>query len=102
MRMGMDDVLSGIMSAPPLLALVWPASTWMWNAAEDRSPASSCVDAGIIFTGALAQFGIATLLGRSQCPLSRGTLVKSDTYHRFCVVATLYGLRVPQDAESDA
>ncbi len=59
MRMGMDQVLTGIMSAPPLLAPVFALmSIWMWNAAEDHSPAGACVDAGIIFTGALAQFGI--------------------------------------------
>lgn len=59
MRMRMDDMLTGIMSAPPLLAPVFALmSTWMWNVAEDRSPASACVDAGLIFTSALAQFGI--------------------------------------------
>lgn len=59
MRMGMDQVLTGIMSAPPLLAPVFALmSTWMWNAAQDRSPAGACVDAGIIFTSALDQFGI--------------------------------------------
>jgi hypothetical protein len=58
-RMGMDEVLTGIMGAPPLLAPVFALmSVWMWNAAEECSPAGACVDAGIIFTGALAQFGI--------------------------------------------
>jgi hypothetical protein len=60
MRMGMDQAVTGIMNAPPLLApLFGLMATWMWNAAEDRSPAGACVDAGIIFTAALAQFGIA-------------------------------------------
>jgi hypothetical protein len=59
MRMGMDQVLTGIMSAPPLLAPVFALmATWMWNAAEDRTPAGAFVDAGIIFTSALAQFGV--------------------------------------------
>jgi hypothetical protein len=59
MRMELDAVTHGIMNAPPLLALVFGlVSTWMWNAAEDRSPASACVDSGIIFIDALAQYGI--------------------------------------------
>jgi hypothetical protein len=63
MRMGMDQVLTGVMSAPPLLAPVFALmAIWMWNAAEDRSPAGACVDAGIIFTSALAQFGIQARL----------------------------------------
>lgn len=63
MSMELDAVTHGIMSAPPLLAPVFAlAGTWMWNAAEDRSPAGSCVDSGIIFTSALAQYGIEASL----------------------------------------
>lgn len=63
MRMDLDAVTTGIMGAPPLLAPVFAlVSTWMWNAAEDHAPASSCVDAGIIFIDALAQYGIAARL----------------------------------------
>ncbi len=63
MRMGLDDVLTGLASAPPLLAPIFALlSTWMWNAAEDCSPAGACVDAGIISTNALAQFGIRSRL----------------------------------------
>jgi hypothetical protein len=59
MRMDLDAALNSIISAPPLLAPVIALTTvWMWNAAEDGSPASSCVDAGLILIDALAQYGI--------------------------------------------
>jgi len=72
MRMELDTVTHGIMSAPPLLAPVFAlVATWMWNAAEDRSPAGSCVDSGIIFTAALAQYGIDARLEPVKVTLCR-------------------------------
>jgi hypothetical protein len=72
MRMELEAVTHGIMSAPPLLAPVFAlVATWMWNASEDRSPAGSCVDSGIIFTGALAQYGIEARLEPVQVTICR-------------------------------
>ncbi|MGH3157194.1 MAG: hypothetical protein ACRDNF_11540 [Streptosporangiaceae bacterium] len=63
MRMDLDAALNGIISAPPVLVPVIALMTvWMWNAAEDGSPASSCVDAGLILIDALAQYGIGAHL----------------------------------------
>ena len=59
MRMELDTALEGILKAPPLLAPVFAlVAIWMWNAAQDRAPSSTCVDAGITLIGALAQYGI--------------------------------------------
>jgi hypothetical protein len=78
--MKLETVTEGLMSAPPLLAPVFGvAGIWMWNAAEDHSPAGTCVDSCMIFIGALAQFGIdarlepvqVTICGPDGTPLTR-------------------------------
>lgn len=62
-RMELESVTRAIFAAPPLLAPVFAlASIWLWNAAEDRSPAGTCVDSGMIFIEAFAQYGIEARL----------------------------------------
>jgi hypothetical protein len=63
MHMKLDSVLTGMLNVPPVLLPVFALlSVWMWNAALDRSPAGVCVDSGIIFIDALAQYGIEARL----------------------------------------
>lgn len=63
MRTELEVVTSSITNSPPLLApVVALLGIWVWNVVEDQALTASCLDPGLIFVDALAQYGIGASL----------------------------------------